>query len=185
MGMLQRNKVTRWCALGLIVVLMAFAAMQVVGLVFDIPSLSVFAAARQAEQYEIRSRLLMEAMDAVGVSSHQAAAKLWADGLVARSAAMQYAAMDTELREPYAARLEKTAPNWVTGVSSPWVEGYSIEGVGAHGAKACDVTILFHLMTSTGPAGEYRATLHLINAEGFWHVAGIDMDEGLYPYTGW
>lgn len=183
MGDSRHHKLVRWSVLAMLVLLLAITGTQVIGLAFDIPAISLFAALKKAQTYEVRSRLLMEAISKVGTCSMEDTAKLWADGLVGRSAAMQYAAMDEALRETYAARLETLAPNWVTGISSPYVAGYAIDSIIKKGKDEADVSIRFRLMTSTGPAGEYRATLHIARQGDFWRITMLETDEALEPYT--
>lgn len=77
--------------------LLIIAAIDVIGYVFDCKYISVLAAVSDESKYEVRSRLLMEAMDRVGVCSPEEAAKVWAQGLQMRSAAMQYSVMDKAL----------------------------------------------------------------------------------------
>ena len=80
-------------------------------------------AAVREEDDAIKVQLLMDAMDEVGVCRPEQAVDVWARGLMERSAAMQYAVMTDSLREKYVKSLAKNAPNWVTGLSSPWVYG--------------------------------------------------------------
>ncbi len=134
--------------------------------------------------YQTKSELLMEAMRYVGVCSPEAAASLWAEGLKQRSAALQYAAMSDMLKEEYQKRLQTTAPNWVTGVSSPWVDSYTIVSMKESGANSRVAELTFTLVSSGSPAQTYNASLLLAEQNGFWRVNGITMDEQLYPYTG-
>ncbi len=132
----------------------------------------------------IKARLLMKAMDDVGVCRPEQAVDVWIQGLIKRSAAMQYAVMDDNLRKEYAASLEKTAPNWVTGTSSPWVSGYAIGRVTetAQGQQLYTISVMTE--TSTGPAGEYLAVLALWQDGDFWRIGGISADDGLSAFTG-
>ncbi len=134
--------------------------------------------------YQIRSELLMEAMQYVGVCSPEAAASLWAEGLKQRSAALQYAAMSEMLKQEYQKRLETTAPNWVTGISSPWVESYAIVSMKQGSGNSRIAELTFTLLSSDSVAQTYAASLLLAEENGFWRVNGITMDEQLYPYTG-
>ncbi len=133
---------------------------------------------------EVRSMLLMEAMDAVGVAEPKKAAEVWGQGLMARSAALQYAVMGRALRAQYARQLEETAPNWVTGMSSPWIDSFRILQIRKTGLRTREVVMCFATATSTGPADEYKAVLTLSPEDGFYRITGVEMDEGLYPYTG-
>ncbi|NLW90480.1 MAG: hypothetical protein GXY34_02615 [Syntrophomonadaceae bacterium] len=78
------------------------------------------------------------------------AAYSWAEAIKTRNGAWQYAIMNDELRAQYLEQFEET--NWVTGVSSPWVEKYRVtrESVDEKG----DVTfkVEFDWYTSAGYA---------------------------------
>ncbi|NLF26378.1 MAG: hypothetical protein GX592_00660 [Clostridiales bacterium] len=142
------------------------------------------AAAGSRNVFSIRSQLLMEAMDYVGVCDPEAAATVWAEGLRQRSAAMQYSVMDDDLRETYAADLDRTFPNWVTGVSSPWIERYEILRINPLGDSRFEIELAFETATSTGPAGTCLAALTVEEDDGFYRIEGIRADEGLNAYTG-
>ncbi len=135
--------------------------------------------------YEVRSQLLMEAMDRVGVCSPEDAARLWADGVKGRSGAMQYAALSTRLKKEYAAALESSFPNWVTGMSSPWVDRVEIAKSNRQTTGQYTFQIQFHMVTSTGPAGTLGACLVVAEEGGFWRVTAMAYDDGLVPYTGY
>jgi hypothetical protein len=142
------------------------------------------AAAAEKNRYEVQSQLLMEALRQVGPCGVGEAAGIWANGLKTRNAAVQYAAMTNDLKEEYARQLEETAPYWVTGMSSPWVESYRIVRESKMDKDRHTVELAFSTMTSTGPAEGYRAALTIVAEDGFWRIAAISMDEGLVPYTG-
>jgi hypothetical protein len=100
-----------------------------------------------------------------------------------RSAALQYTVMSAALKTEYASQLDQVAPNWVTGISSPFVSKFEILKAESISPGVCRVTLRFTLATSTGPTGEFNATLDL-NQEGtFWRITAIAADEALYPYT--
>ncbi len=167
----------------LFILILAFALINLAGLILDCRYISVFAAANDAETYEVRSRLLMEAMDSLGACDPESAALLWAKGLKMRNAAMQYSVMGEELKKEYAQKLEKDAPNWVTGMSSPWVESYRITGSETKDNERI-IRLLISTSTSTGPAGDYTALLTVSPEKGFWSVKKIITDSALSPYTG-
>lgn len=143
----------------------------------------MIAAASKADKYEVRSRLLMEAMDSVGACDPKTAAEIWASGLVKRSAALQYSVMSKELKAEYARQLENTAPNWVTGISSPWVDSFTLNIKDTNQNQKI-AEIKFFLATSTGPAGEYNATLYLTQNGEFWRISNLSFDDELFPYIG-
>jgi hypothetical protein len=132
----------------------------------------------------IRAELLTDAMDYVGVYSPEAAAEVWAQGLKRRSAAMQYAVMDTDLRTRYAKALETTAPNWVTGTSSPWVSAYAVTAQEQSTPDAYTLTLRIDTATSAGPAQTLHAVLTIEKRGDFWRITEIHGDEGLSAYTG-
>lgn len=142
------------------------------------------AVAAAMDTYEIRSGLLMNAMDRVGVCAPEDAARLWADGVAGRSAALQYAALSQRLKGEYAAQLEQTFPNWVTGVSSPWVEQYEIVKSDHPSHGHYTYQLRFFTATSSGPAGTLGACLIVAEEDGFWRVAALAYDDGLAAYTG-
>lgn len=137
----------------------------------------------EINKYEVRSELLMDAMNMVGNHTPQSTAKVWAEGLKMRSAAMQYAAMASELKEEYAGQLEKNAPNWITGMSSPWISNYKILNVKKLDTNSNIVEIMFYTLTSTGPAGDYKAILTIKKEGEFYRIVKIWADKELYPYT--
>ncbi len=142
-------------------------------------------AAIAMDPYEVRSQLLMEAMDRVGVCKPEDAARLWADGVQGRSGAMQYAALSSRLKKEYAAALETFAPNWVTGGSSPWVQQVEIVKSDRQTTGQHTFQLRFHMMTSAGPAGTLGACLVVAEEDGFWRVTAMAYDDDLVPYTGY
>ena len=138
----------------------------------------------QAEELESRVKLLEQAMAHVGVCSPEDAVDVWVQGLMERSAAMQYAVMSPALKAQYAKALEKTAPNWVTGVSSPWVNGYSVFDVSEISPDMRLFSLSITTQTSAGAADSYLAVLALEPDGAFWRIGGICTDEELLIYTG-
>lgn len=132
----------------------------------------------------IKARLLTEAMDYVGVDSPEAAADGWAQGLMRRSAALQYAVMDSDLKAQYAKALEKTAPNWVTGTSSPWVSSYTLSAQEDVSPGVVLLTLRINTATSAGPAQSLQAYLTIAFDNGFWRITNIQGDKELSAYTG-
>lgn len=157
---------------------------NIIGYFFDCRYISSFAATKQADDCELRNRLLMEAIDKIGLSSPEAAAKIWAEGVKSRNAALQFSVMSESLKKNYVNQLEQTAPNWVTGVSSPWISEYKIVEMKKIPQNRYTVKVLFNTATSTGPAADYNALLTLAEERDFWRIADIQMDEGLFAYTG-
>lgn len=144
---------------------------------------TVFAHGRGMRPYETRSKLLMESLNSVGVATPKAAAEIWAQGVKKRNGALQYAAMTQKLRSEYEKQLSKNSPNWVTGMSSPWISAYQITEKQNTDKNQPVFEIVFSTATSTGAAGNYKATLTVIKEGEFWRVSKISADKGLAPYT--
>ena len=142
------------------------------------------ATALNINKYEVRSELLIKAMDRIGVCKPEDAVNVWSEGLKMRTAAMQYCVMTNVLKKKYAAQLEETAPNWVTGMSSPWIDSYKIIKKEDKTNEMIIYTVEFETVTSTGPFEKYKAILTIIKEGDFWRISNVSMDEGLYPYTG-
>lgn len=144
---------------------------------------SVLAQIEQKTEPEIKNEQLLSALNRLGPCDAVGAVKLWADGVKQRNAAMQYAALSAVLRGWYAKDLETTAPNWVTGVSSPWVEDYRVDWLESAGSEK-RLQIHFFFVTSDGPAQEMRAELSLDKRGDNWYVTSLNLEEELVPYTG-
>lgn len=65
--------------------------MNLVGYVFDWKYISVLATIEEVNDFEVQNKLLKDTFEEVGVSTPEAAAMVWSDGLKERSAALQYA----------------------------------------------------------------------------------------------
>lgn len=137
----------------------------------------------EVDKYQVRSQLLIEAMNEVGVCNAQQVIHVWMQGLIKRSAALQYSVMSEKLKHQYAAQLEESAPNWVTGISSPWVDSYKIVKVQHNRRNAYVVKLEIATATSTGPAGSYNAMLTIERKGEFWQITKLSFDPELYVYT--
>jgi hypothetical protein len=135
-------------------------------------------------KYEIRNELLLETMDTLGVCTPIEAARVWGTGVKNRNAALQYSVMTDELKEKYKAEIEKNAPNWVTGFSSPWIDSYSILNIKIPSLNIYIIEILFYFSTSIGHYGSSKAFLNLSREDFFYKINKISMEDFLYPYTG-
>lgn len=166
------------------VCLLAVILLNVVGYVFDCKYISVFAAVAEVNKYEVRSELLMDTMNYVGVCCADDAAKVWAEGLKMRSAAMQYSVMNKILKAEYTGQLEDSFPNWVTGMSSPWIDSYQVVRIDKPSDTRSIFELKFSTATSTGPAGDYKAVLTVDQEGELWRISKIILDTGLAPYTG-
>ncbi|HEY8342351.1 MAG TPA: copper amine oxidase N-terminal domain-containing protein [Calditerricola sp.] len=113
---------------------------------------------------ERRVELLEQAL---APHSPQEAVHTWARGVKERNGALQFAVMTPEWKakmEPY------LSPSWVTGVSSPWVDDYTITEANGAGDRR-QFTVRFALRTSTGPAGSFVSTVTVERRDNHWYVA--------------
>ena len=62
--------------------------MNLVGYVFDWKYISVLATIEEVNDFEVQNKLLKDTFEEVGVSTPEAAAMVWSDGLKERSAAL-------------------------------------------------------------------------------------------------
>ncbi len=178
------HKVLTYLGYAAIAIWMAAAILGEFGL-FDLSYVNILAVVSPPLpiDYEVRSQLLVEAMNYVGVCCPEDAAAVWAEGLKNRSAALQYAVMSKPLKDKYARQLNETAPNWVTGISSPFISDCRIVNTEAVSNTLQRVMLRFSLATSAGSAGEALAVLDIMKEGSFWRIENIDADEALYPYT--
>ena len=178
-------KKAKWLiGVGVGISILVLIILNVFGYVFDLKYITVFSVMEQIDNNEIQSRLLKEAMKEVGVSTPLKAADVWALGLKKRSAALQYVVMSNKLKVKYEEKLKETAPNWVTGISSPWINSYEIISVKEITPKKYEVEMLFSTMTSAGPFGDYNAVLTIQQFGDFWRITNIFTVKELDAYTG-
>ncbi len=170
---------------------MSFVAVIIILLIIILFSLfanyidfKAVATALNINKYEIRSDLLMSAMENVGVCKPEEAVNIWSNGLKMRSAAMQYSVMTNKLKKEYVTQLEENFSNWVTGMSSPWVDSFKIVKFEKLNDNTYTFNVVLYTKTSTGPAGDYNAKLTIVKEKDFWRISNIVMDKELYPYTG-
>lgn len=131
---------------------------------------------------EQRIRLLEEVLSP---ATPRDAVEKWAEGVMARNGALQYAVISPELREINLPLYEDF--RWVTGTSSPWVESFEIVSEREISGEAWEYEVVFDTATSTGPAGANVARVSVSRAENGprlsrqvsnerWHVAQIAME---------
>ena len=136
------------------------------------------------DPYKIRSELLMEASREIGACSPEQAARVWAGGLVNRSGAQQYAVLAPELRDGYAEKLTRYNPNWVTGVSSPWVDSFHITHAQPNFDGTTRFELEFTLLTSWSPPEKAQATVQVAPCGNHYCIQEIKADKTLAPYMG-
>lgn len=101
------------------------------------------------------------------------AADIWAKGLKLRNGALQYAVLSPQLKKSRLSEFEKQ--NWVTGVSSPWIEAYQIIKTKKVNATTFSYDIRFALATSTGTAGSEDFKLTVQQYKKNWYVSQISL----------
>jgi len=127
------------------------------------------------DQFRVKQRIdLLE--QAFICSTPEETINLWADGLKTRNGALQFAQFSPELRNTYQQEFEDL--NWVTGVSSPWVESYNIIDKILRADGSYEFKIVFKLETSTGWAGieTYKAAASNLGQGGAdkWMITKLD-----------
>ena len=90
-------------------------------------------------------------------------AEKWAEAVKNRDGKAQYALLSTELKKKV--YVEYKDLHWVTGVSSPWVDGFTVKP----GDKTAVISYMY--MTSDGFAGYYRQTLSFSKENGHLKVS--------------
>ncbi len=130
----------------------------------------------------IRSQLLIEALDKYGLYDPIKCANMWASGLKARSGAIQYSTLSKSLKKEYASKINEIAPNWVTGVSSPWVDNFCIVSVSKINNDLYEIKMKISTATSSGPYKAYDVFLTLIREDGFFRINEIKANEEFEAY---
>ena len=87
----------------------------------------------------------------------------WAKGVQTRNGALQFALLSPELQTKMKA--DYLAMNWVTGVSSPWVESYKITRK-IQQDEGWEFEIEYQMMTSTGSAGTETERIQVAKLKG-------------------
>jgi len=111
----------------------------------------------------------------IAPQSAQEAADTWAKAVQRRNGAVQYSLLSDPLKDETRSQYE--ALNWVSGLSSPWVDSYKVVPAQAgNGKSVFDVT--FALTTSTGSAGSGIVSLSVVQSEKGWVIAEIRPGSG-------
>jgi hypothetical protein len=113
-----------------------------------------------------RSPMNVFGIDFAPATSPELCVNTYAQAVKDRYGTIQYALMDDELRDK--TREDFISSYWVTGVSSPWVEGYDIN-------KVDDLLfeITFHYASSSGPEGDVVVKIKLKPASGFYQIMDL------------
>lgn len=184
MKLMLSGQVKKRIGILLAVCLVIMTLFNVVGYFLNCKYISVAAAVAQADKYEVRNELLLHAMDSVGVCTPEDAVRVLAEGMKSRNGAMQYSVMGPELKKEYLKQLTQYNPYWVTGMSSPWIDGCKITDRTQAGSTRYVFQLSFSTATSAGPAGDYHAEATVDRQGDFWQITKITAEKGLYPYLG-
>ncbi|MDF2568332.1 MAG: hypothetical protein K0R90_1788 [Oscillospiraceae bacterium] len=185
MQLIYTKKAKRKTGAFLCFIILGFMLIYIAASLVDQNNPETARAMAEVNKYEVRAGLLMDTISEVGVCSPERAVEVWGSGLMKRSGALQYAVMTKKLRDEYAKQLSQKFPNWVTGMSSPWVESVEIVKKEKISNNHYKFSLKVSTATSTGPFKDYKATLWIAQEEDFWRITKIDTDQGLYPYTGY
>ncbi len=130
----------------------------------------------------IKNKLLIEALDEYGYDDPIKTSMVWAKGLKERSGALQYSTLSKNLKKEYVLKLDEIAPNWVTRVSSPWVENYNLICMTKISDELYYIKIRIFTKTSAGPYENYDVMLKLIKEEEFFKIDEIKAPSHMEAY---
>jgi hypothetical protein len=137
----------------------------------------------ESEIYKTRYQLLIETLDYVGVCSPENAAEVWANGLMMRNAAMQYAMMTRAYKDKYLDKLGLDS-NFVTGQSSPSIMSFSIEKINLINSTNANIVVKFEIGSPSTISKFYYANLSIIKENNFWRISTIEAPNEIVQYTG-
>jgi hypothetical protein len=124
------------------------------------------------QQLKAQIQFFQEALDKLGATSPEQAAKLWAEGPKTRNGVLQYAVACEDLKAKIIKGLGKPEESfWNIGVSSPWVERYEIGKFKELSTSRYQTTIKYYWATSSGPAGTTEDTLTIVQKGKNWCVS--------------
>lgn len=135
-------------------------------------------------QCSVQRDLLKDAMNYVGVDTAKKTVDVWSEGLKQRSAAIQYSVMTKKLKDIYEKDLKERNANWVTGMSSPWVDSYEITNEKKVNDKTQVFEVEYNTATSTGVSEPFTVILEVIKDNDFWRISKVNGDELSTAYTG-
>jgi hypothetical protein len=172
-------KVKKYIFIGVIVLVVLTAGLLL--LTMEKPVSEVVEEGAMANEKAMK---LQDAINEFGAATPEDAALIWSKGVQERSGALQYSVMSKELKKAYKESLDKNFPNWVTGVSSPWVDKYEIVESKAGSNGEHEVTVKLSYATSTGSAGEYLVKLYMIQEDNYWVINNIEADDSVLELNG-
>jgi len=105
------------------------------------------------------------------------AVESWARGVKTRNGALQFAVLSPELQMKM--RQEFSGNGWVTGVSSPWVNDFSITNTGSS-ENSATYEVRFKLATSTGNTGEDLVKVSVKQNKTTWYITKATSDTKMF-----
>ncbi len=125
-------------------------------------------AQRQVDSLKKRVELLEAS---IAPSTPRAAAEAWATGIKTRNGALIFAVLAPEARELEKSQMESV--NWVTGVSSPWVEKFRIIRETKVTDTKWDYEIQFSTASSAGQEAPFTNWIVVERHGDSWYVAEV------------
>jgi photosystem II stability/assembly factor-like uncharacterized protein len=104
------------------------------------------------------------------------AVQAWAKAVKSRNGAVQYALFSPGLQTKSLKAFEEL--NWVTGVSSPWVESYQISDMVKADSDQQSYDVSFQLKTSSGSAGGITVKVTVEQIGNKWVIARLQSVDG-------
>ncbi len=117
----------------------------------------------------------------IAADSADAAAETWAEAVKQRNGAVQFAMLSPALQRQTGQAFKEL--NWSTGVSSPWIERYTItEGTNAGGTSRV-FEAAFETATSTGSAGAVTVRITVDSSDQQWRIVNLEGDQAAEALT--
>ena len=123
---------------------------------------------------------LIQLYESLKPSTPKEAVELCARGVKSRNGALQFAAMSPELKRATYTRFKLNY--WTTGMSSPWIDKFTIEGVQEE-RKERTFTVGFALTTSAGEAGDFSVQVKVKEFNTNWFISEIEGSNNLLFIT--
>lgn len=126
------------------------------------------------QQLKAQIQFFQQALDKLGATSPEQAAKIWAEGPKTRNGVLQYSVACDMLKAKIIKKLGKPEDSfWNIGVSSPWVDKYEIGHFKKVNPSEYQTTIKYYWATSTGSAGTTQETLTITQKGYVWCVREV------------
>lgn len=127
----------------------------------------------KASNLKFRVKLLEEAL---APKTPEQAVQRWAEGVKTRNGALQFAMFSPEVKEKELSSFEKLG-GWITGQSSPWVEGYEISEEISKDQDSFKFEVKFSMATSAGKSLEINNVI-VQNDKDIWYISEIQNEDG-------